>query len=44
MSSTHDLARTSTRSCHVSAVLNFVIGGLVLAGLVVTVYFVLLRG
>jgi hypothetical protein len=43
MSSTRDIARTSSGSCHVSAILNFVVGGLVLAGLVVTGYLVFLR-
>lgn len=43
MSSTRDLARTSSGGCHVSAILNFAIGGVVLAGLVVTGYLVFLR-
>lgn len=34
MSSTRDIARSSDRDCHTSSVLNFVIGGLVLAGMV----------
>jgi hypothetical protein len=34
----------SQRGCHVSSILNFVIGGLVLSGLVAVGYFVFLRG
>jgi hypothetical protein len=42
MSSRHDVHHAS-QGCHVSSILNFVIGGLVLAGLGAAAYFVLVR-